>query len=77
MVSVAALVITTNALATSINCAIDDAQATLDDEANQVQLIIDVSAQAQGNDAISQLFSANFQVTTLAVILGAFGTACN
>jgi hypothetical protein len=68
MVSVAAWATTTNALATSTNCGIVDAQATLDDESNRVQLIIDVTAQAQGNDAISQLFSANFQVTTLAVI---------
>jgi hypothetical protein len=68
MVSVAAWSTTTNALPTSTSCGIEDAQATFDDEANQVQLIIDVWGQAQGNNAISQLFYANFQVTTLAEI---------
>ena len=47
---------------------IEDAEATLDDEAGQVQLIIDVLVEASGTNNIAQWFGCNFQVTTLAVV---------
>ena len=44
---------------------IDDAQATLDDEAGQVQLVVDVAAVGDGETQINALW---FQVTTLAKV---------
>lgn len=49
-------------------CQIEDAEATFDDEAGRVQLIIDLLVEASGTNNISQLFGCNFQVTTLAVV---------
>ena len=52
---------------------IEDAQATLDDDAGQVQLVIDLMAIATapggaGGQANTNLYAVNFQVTTLALI---------
>jgi hypothetical protein len=47
---------------------IDDAQATLDDEAGRVQLVVDVTVMAQGTNVFSRLMSLMFQVTTLATV---------
>ena len=44
---------------------IDDAQATLDDEAGQVQLVVDISVRGAGT---AQIFTLWFQVTTLAKV---------
>jgi hypothetical protein len=59
---------TTNSLPGSSSFQIEDAEATLDDEAGRVQLIIDALVEASGTNNISQLFGFNFQVTTLAVV---------
>jgi hypothetical protein len=59
---------TTNSLPGSSLCSIEDAQATFDDEAGQVQLVIDVSVKASGDGNITQFFGSSFQVTTLALV---------
>jgi hypothetical protein len=46
--------------------AIDDAQATFDDEAGQVQLVVDVRVRASGNATSAYTSWLMFQVTTLA-----------
>jgi hypothetical protein len=48
--------------------AIEDAQATFDDEAGQVQLIIDLYVSAIGAGHWAAVYWTNFQVTTLAII---------
>lgn len=45
---------------------INDAQATFNDEAGQVQLVIDVTVSASGNNSSASIASLMFQVTTLA-----------
>jgi hypothetical protein len=67
-VSVVDAASTTNSLPSASQCAIEDAQATFDDEAGQVQLIIDVMVEADGANNITQFFGSNFQVTTLALV---------
>jgi hypothetical protein len=47
---------------------IQNAQATFDDKAGQVQLVVDVTVSASGTSNIAKNFSCNFQVTTLAVV---------
>jgi len=53
---------------TAITWTIEDAQATLNDETGQVQLVIDVSVYAEGPGAAVQVRSLMFQVTTLAMV---------
>jgi hypothetical protein len=61
--------INNNATSSEIIWKIDDAQATLDDEANRVQLVVDISLTARGSQGvIVQAQSLMFQVTTLALI---------
>jgi hypothetical protein len=61
--------INNNATSSEITWKIDDAQATLDDEANRVQLVVDISLTARGSQGvIVQAQSLMFQVTTLALI---------
>jgi hypothetical protein len=50
---------------------IEDAQATLDDEAGRVQLVVDVTVSTGGTSVTAQVFSLMFQVTTLARVLAA------
>ena len=45
---------------------IDDVQASFDDEAGQVQLIVDARVVATGNGVITTIISISFQVITLA-----------
>jgi hypothetical protein len=59
---------TINSLPSSTYFQIEDAEATFDDEAGRVQLIIDVLVEADGTNNISQWMGCNFQVTTLAVV---------
>ena len=59
---------TTNSLPGGSLCTIEDAQASFDDEAGRVQLIIDVQVQADGANNMTQFFGSNFQVTTLAMV---------
>jgi hypothetical protein len=47
---------------------ISDAQATYDDEAGKVQLIVDATVTALGNDAYANLQRIMFQATTLAKV---------
>jgi hypothetical protein len=47
---------------------INDAQATFDDEAGKVQLVIDVSVEAAGDATFANTSSLMFQVTTLAKV---------
>jgi hypothetical protein len=68
MVSTSGFAGTMNSLSGTSYFQIEDAEATLDDETGQVQLIIDVSVQASGTNNIAQWFGCNFQVTTLAVV---------
>jgi hypothetical protein len=51
-----------------IEWAIDDAQATFDDETGKVQLIVDVRARASGNATNAYSSWVMFQVTTLAKV---------
>jgi len=67
-VSVMGWAATANTLPSSSSCQIEDAEATFDDEAGQVQLIIDALVQASGTNNICQFFGCNFQVTTLAMV---------
>jgi hypothetical protein len=48
--------------------AIEDAQASLDDETNRVQVVVDVAASASGTYTKAVGQSLNFQVTTLAMV---------
>ena len=59
---------TTNSIPSLTSFQIEDAEATFDDEAGQVQLIVDILVEADGTNNISQWFGCNFQVTTLAVV---------
>ena len=45
---------------------IDDVQASFDDEAGQVQLVVDARVVATGDGAITTIISISFQVITLA-----------
>jgi hypothetical protein len=45
---------------------IDDVQASFDDEAGQVQLVVDARVVATGNGVITTIISISFQVITLA-----------
>lgn len=57
--------------ATEVQWAVEDAQATLDDEAGQVQLVVDVTAIATGGAPLGlyvTTYAVMFQVTTLALI---------
>jgi hypothetical protein len=47
---------------------VQNAQATFDDKAGQVQLLVDVWVSTSGRSNITQIGSCNFQVTTLAVV---------
>ena len=55
-VSVMSWAATTNSLPGASACTIEDAQATFDDEAGRVQLIIDAQVQADGANNITQFF---------------------
>lgn len=48
--------------------ALDNAQATFDDKAGQVQLVVDVTVRATGPGTSAQTTSLMFQVTTLAKV---------
>jgi hypothetical protein len=45
---------------------IDDVQASFDDEAGQVQLVVDARVMANGPGAVTTIISISFQVMTLA-----------
>ena len=47
---------------------LDNAQATFDDEAGRVQLVVDVTVRATGPGTSAQTTSLMFQVTTLAKV---------
>jgi hypothetical protein len=49
-----------------MNWEINDAQATLDDEAGRVQLVVDLTITAEGQNPANRISTVNFQVTTLA-----------
>jgi hypothetical protein len=53
-----------------IQLSIFDAQATFDDEASRVQLVIDIQATAKGNGTTPTILALLFQVTTLARLAG-------
>jgi hypothetical protein len=52
----------------SAQWSMDDAQATLDDESGQVQLIVDVSVSVTGTNSSVLISSISFQVTTLSLV---------
>jgi len=47
---------------------INEVQATLNDETGRVQLVVDVSLNVNGTDVYVNLYSIDFQVTTLAMV---------
>jgi hypothetical protein len=47
---------------------IDDAQATFDDEAGRVQLVVDLTIRSLASNMQSQINAVSFQVTTLAKV---------
>jgi hypothetical protein len=51
-----------------VHWSIEDAQATLDDETGQVQLVIDIMVVASGTNSNVGTNAAMFQVTTLAMV---------
>ena len=51
-----------------VQCAIEDAHATLDDETGQVRLVVDLMIGVTGANSYSILHAVMFQVTTLAMV---------
>ena len=51
-----------------VQCAIEDAHATLDDETGQVRLVVDLMIAVTGVNSYSILYAVMFQVTTLAMV---------
>jgi len=51
-----------------VQCAIEDSQATLDNETGQVRLVVDLMIAVTGANSYSILHAVMFQVTTLAMV---------
>jgi len=51
-----------------LQCAIEDAQATLDDETGQVRLVVDLMIAVTGANSNSIIYAVMFQVSTLALV---------
>ena len=49
----------------TVDCSIDEVEATFDDESGNVELRIDLSASASGNQTTTLTPTVSFQVTTL------------
>jgi hypothetical protein len=67
-VSLGAIILAPGQTSATHDLRIGDAQASLDDEAGQVQLVVDVTVRATVMNSLTQVSSLNFQVTTLAVV---------
>jgi hypothetical protein len=66
MTSLSNMVYEAGATPNRVEWAIDDAQATFDDETGQVQLVVEVRVKASGNATNAYTTWLMFQVTTLA-----------
>jgi hypothetical protein len=51
-----------------VQCAIEGAQATFDDETGKVRLVVDLMIAVTGANSYSILHAVMFQVTTLAMV---------